>query len=70
MRIDALSSNRGSLSPATEARPAARNEDVPKEPVQSQPAAQAQQASGYKPEFQMSVNVSDPTSWGKAAVML
>ena len=45
MRIDALSSNRGSPSPATEARPAARNEDVPKEPVLSQPAAQALQAA-------------------------
>jgi hypothetical protein len=33
-------------------------------------AAQAQQASGYKPELQMSVNVSNPTSWGKPAVRL
>jgi TRAP-type C4-dicarboxylate transport system substrate-binding protein len=33
-------------------------------------AAQAQQASGYKPEFQMSVNVSDHTTWGKAAIRL
>jgi flagellar protein FlaG len=45
MRIDALSSNRGSSSPATEARPTARDADVPKEPVQPQPAEQAQQAA-------------------------
>jgi tripartite ATP-independent transporter DctP family solute receptor len=31
-------------------------------------AAEAQQASSYKPEFQMSVNVSEETSWGKAAI--
>ena len=28
----------------------------------------AQQTSGYKAEFQMSVNVSDETSWGRAAI--
>src|SRR5262249_41782213 len=31
-------------------------------------AAQGQQVGGYKPEFKMSVDVNEETSWGRAAI--